>query len=135
MSKTEEAVIKKYLAVKFSEVVKNIRKYKPHTMLGSSGSFDSLALIYAIKKNKKNDYRHRTAFEIPLREYFLLHHKLLSSTKKQRLKIKGLHRMRIDMIVLASMCTYFILKKTGIKKLFRSAYSLKEGIVFSEFKN
>ncbi|MCI0618402.1 hypothetical protein L0244_35945, partial [bacterium] len=57
-----------------------------------------------------------------------------SSTKKQRLKMKGLHRMRVDMIVLASMCIYFILKNSGIKNLFRSAYSLKEGIVFSEFE-
>jgi exopolyphosphatase/guanosine-5'-triphosphate,3'-diphosphate pyrophosphatase len=134
MNRKEKTAIENYLAEKFSEVLKNIRKYKPKIMLGSSGSFDSLALMYAIKKSKTGTYKHNTSFEIPLREYFLMHHKLLSSTKEQRLKTKGLHRMRVDMIVPASMCIYCILKNSGIKKLYRSAYSLKEGIVFSEIK-
>lgn len=134
INKKERASIEKYLAKVFSEVIKNIRKYKPRIMLGSSGSFDSLALIRATKKNKRSEYRRKILFEIPLKEYFLLHHKLLSSTKNQRSKMKGLHRMRVDMIVPASTCIYFILKNSGIKKLFRSAYSLKEGIVFSEFR-
>jgi exopolyphosphatase/guanosine-5'-triphosphate,3'-diphosphate pyrophosphatase len=131
MNRKEKKAIENYLAEKFSEVVKNIRKYKPQIILGSSGSFDSFALMYAIKKSKTGTYKHNTSFEIPLREYFSMHHKLLSSTKEQRLKTKGLHRMRVDMIVPASMCIYFILKNSGIKKLYRSAYSLKEGIVFS----
>src|SRR5258706_1060165 len=134
ITKDEQLAIEKYLSEKFSEVIKNIRKYKPQIMLGSSGSFDSLALMLAYKKNKPAGYSRQTVFEIPLSDYFSLHLNLLSSTKKQRLKIKGLHRMRVDMIVLAGMCIYFILKNSEIKKLYRSAYSLKEGIVFSEFE-
>lgn len=135
MKKTEQSEIEKYLSGRFSEVVKKIKQYRPQILLGSSGSFDSLALMYAIKKNRRHDYIRKTAFEIPLTEYFSLHDKLTLSTKRQRLNMKGLHRMRIDMIVPASMCINGILKNSGIKKLFRSAYSLKEGIVFSELKN
>lgn len=134
MNKKEQIKIKNYLSENFSLVKKVVRKYKPQIILGSSGTFDSLALMEAVRKNKRSLYESNIVFEIPLREYFSLHHWLLSSTKKQRLKVKGLHRMRVDMIVLASMCIYSILKNSGIKKLFRSAYSLKEGIVFSEFK-
>ncbi|MBK5284487.1 MAG: hypothetical protein JJE25_03725 [Bacteroidia bacterium] len=46
--------------------------------------------------------------------------------------MKGLQRMRVDMIVTASVCTAFIINKTGMRKLYRSAYALKEGIIFSE---
>jgi exopolyphosphatase/guanosine-5'-triphosphate,3'-diphosphate pyrophosphatase len=134
MNKKEKSAIEKYLKENFAGVITNIRKYKPQIMLGSSGSFDSLALMHAIKQNKRSAYKHNIAFEIPLREYFSLHRNLLSSTKQQRLKMKGLHRMRVDMMVPASMCIYFILKNSRIKKLYRSAYSLKEGIVFSEIK-
>ena len=133
LNKKEQAAIEKYLSGKFSEVFKNTRKYKPQIMVGSSGSFDSLALMLAHRKNRTAAYRRQTVFKIPLGDYFSLHRKLLSSTKKQRLKMKGLHRMRVDMIVHASICIYLTLENSGIKKLFRSAYSLKEGVVFGEF--
>jgi exopolyphosphatase/guanosine-5'-triphosphate,3'-diphosphate pyrophosphatase len=132
MKKTEQSKIEKYLSERFSEVIKKIKQYQPQIMLGSSGSFDSLALMYAIKRNKRRHYERRNIFEIPLKGYFSMHYKFLSSTKRQRLKMKGLHRLRVDMIVPASMCIHSILENSGIKKIFRSAYSLKEGIVFSE---
>jgi exopolyphosphatase/pppGpp-phosphohydrolase len=40
--------------------------------------------------------------------------------------------MRVDMIIPASIAANYILRETGIKKLFRSAFALREGIIFSE---
>jgi exopolyphosphatase / guanosine-5'-triphosphate,3'-diphosphate pyrophosphatase len=114
-----------YLRKVFHPVLKAVKKYKPEILIGSSGSFDSFALMSGIKSAKP-------LMEIPLTKYFKLHKTLIHSTKKERLSMKGLHRMRIDMIVPASICANFILREAGIKKLFRSAYALREGIIFSE---
>ena len=132
INKKELASIEKYLSNHLSPVLEKIHKYKPRIIVGSSGSFDSIALIYANRKIKKRAYLKNPAFEIPLRDYILTHKRFLSSTKKQRLKMKGLHRLRVDMIVPASISINYILKNSEIKKLFRSEYSLKEGIVFRQ---
>lgn len=41
--------------------------------------------------------------------------------------MKGLVKMRVDMIVLATICTSLVLQKTGIQKMMLSKYALKEG--------
>jgi len=62
-----------------------------------------------------------------MEEYFHLHEKILFSTIAQRKKMKGLVKMRVDMIVLATLCTSFVLRETAIKKMSLSKYALKEG--------
>jgi exopolyphosphatase/guanosine-5'-triphosphate,3'-diphosphate pyrophosphatase len=52
----------------------------------------------------------------------------MASTALQRTNMKGLVRMRTEMIVPASILTEFVLRRTGIKSLSVSAYSLKEGV-------
>ena len=116
-----------YLRKKFVPVIASVRKYKPAILIGSSGSFDTFALM----TGSATQYR-KPAVEIKYKDYWSLHKKIINSTRKERLRMKGLHRLRVDMIVPASICFNFILNETGIKKVFRSAYALKEGIIFSE---
>jgi exopolyphosphatase/guanosine-5'-triphosphate,3'-diphosphate pyrophosphatase len=125
ITRSEISQMNYYLREVFSPVLKAVQKYQPQILIGSSGSFDSFALMTKVKSDKP-------IMEISLSKYFALHRKLIHSTKKERLRMKGLHRMRIDMIVPASICANFILKETGIRKLFRSVYALREGIIFSE---
>jgi len=125
INKSELSAINDYLKQVFSPVLQAVKKYRLEILIGSSGSFDSFALIMGIKNEN-------TAVEISIKKYAALHEKLVRSTKKERLSMKGLQRMRVDMIVLASVCSAFILNKTGMRKLYRSSYALKEGIVFSE---
>ena len=56
-----------------------------------------------------------------------MHEKILYSTAMQRNLMKGLVKMRIDMIVMATICTSMVLNKTDIKKMTLSKYALKEG--------
>ena len=125
--KSEILRMNDYLRKVFTPVLASVRKYNPKILVGSSGSFDTFALM----TGNKNHYR-KTSSEIPFKEFVALHGRLIKSTKAERLKMKGLHRMRVDMIVPASICFNFILKETGIRKTFRSAYALKEGVIFSE---
>jgi len=101
---------------------------KPVTLVGSSGSFDTYrnmlvqaAQIPVIKNH---------SVEIPVKDYYQLHEEFIKSTKEERLKMRGLEPMRVDFIVMASLFTNYILRKTGITQMFQSDFALKEGALW-----
>jgi len=96
-------------------------------MIGSSGSFETYAEMIGHRYHGKNLLRGTTHYRFNLSEYRRLHEGLLSSTIAQRAKMKGLISMRRDMIVLASVCTMFIIRKFKIREMMLSKYALKEG--------
>ena len=51
------------------------------------------------------------------------------------MQMKGLIKMRVDMIVLASICTQFILKRYDLKEMALSKYALKEGALSDVIKS
>ena len=63
-------------------------------------------------------------------EFSKLYKLIIKSTVADRMKMKGLIRMRVDMIVIAGITIDFILKETGIKKMYLSKYALKEGALW-----
>ncbi|MDA3779784.1 MAG: hypothetical protein PF487_06150 [Bacteroidales bacterium] len=74
------------------------------------------------------------SYKFDIAEYKKLHSKLTQSTHSERLKMKGLEQVRVDMIVLASIFVNFILKKISFSDFFQSNYAIKEGII-AEFLN
>ncbi|MFM7768135.1 MAG: exopolyphosphatase, partial [Bacteroidota bacterium] len=65
-------------------------------------------------------------------QYFQALNKLLvTSNHAQRLRMRGLLTMRADMIVPASVLLNFVLKKSKIKNMIMSSYSLKEGALLT----
>ncbi|MCX6290280.1 MAG: phosphatase [Bacteroidetes bacterium] len=124
---TEMVIVKKYLDDVLQPLIKAIQKYPVKQLIGSSGSFDTLAEMIGHRFYHRNIIKGKTSYEFSLKEYDELHRWLMKSTTKMRLKTKGLVRMRVDMIVLSSICTQFVLEKSGIKKMMLSKYALKEG--------
>ena len=99
-------------------------------LIGSSGSFDTLAEMAGWKFHRRNVLKGVNTLTFDLDEISELHRALLKSTTAQRLKMKGLIKMRVDMIVIASICTNLILKKFAFKKMILSKYALKEGALW-----
>ncbi|HRF75361.1 MAG TPA: PAS domain S-box protein, partial [Chitinophagales bacterium] len=83
----------------------------------------------------RNIIANTNKYNFKMEEYFHLHEKILFSTIAQRKKIKGLVKMRVDMIVLATICTAVVLRETGIKKMSLSKYALKEGALSAVIAN
>lgn len=113
---------------------KAVEKFSPDKLVGSSGSFDtyrSMLTKAGILPSSKG-----FSIEIPVNHYYDLHHRLLKSTREERLKMDGLEPMRADFIVLASLFTNFILKRSGVIRMYQSSFALKEGalwkILFSD---
>lgn len=128
ISKDEITALEKYLFDSLQELFEACAKFRPSTLIGSSGTFDTLSEIYQAKIGAK---KVENATELPLtidvfREIF---HDLIVKNRDQRLKIPGMIPMRVDMIVVAVVLVKFIIDSLDIKQIRVSAYALKEGVL------
>jgi len=100
--------------------------HKPKVLVGSSGSFDT----YRSLLTHGIDPCITPSISIPLKDYNRMHQQLLNSTMEERTIMPGMEPMRVEMIVLASIFTNYIIEKLGITHMIQSCYSLKEGALW-----
>ena len=106
-----------------------VEKYPVIELIGSSGSFDSLAEMIAHRFYSPRLLDDKTEFTFDLDDCSVIYEMILRSTKEERLQMKGLVAMRVDMIVISSILVNFIIGSFKIKKMRLSTYSLKEGVL------
>lgn len=99
------------------------------TLVGSSGSFDTLTDIYLRSQGRTMDYHEHTCFRLPVHSFDLLHHMILRRSRPERLQLNGMIEERVDMIVVASCLIDHVVRNCGISDILVSSYALKEGIV------
>lgn len=116
--------VENYSDDNLAELWEAVGTYRPATLIGTSGSFDTFRDILTGCKNDGN-----VCMEIKPEELSRLHERLKSLDREERLAIPGMSAVRVDYIVLASAFTMFILRKTGIRNIMQSSYSLKEGVL------
>jgi exopolyphosphatase/guanosine-5'-triphosphate,3'-diphosphate pyrophosphatase len=100
--------------------------HSPKTLVGCSGAFDTFMDIH---EKADPDLKIRNVSELSLRDFRQIHRLLIHSDHESRSKIKGMDRMRVEMIVVASVFTNFILLKLPVQKLIHTHNSLKEGVM------
>ena len=100
--------------------------HRPSTIIGCSGAFDTFMDIY---EKELPDLKIRKVSEFPVEEYQQIHQQLIQSDHETRSQIIGMDKMRVEMIVIASVFTNFILRKLQIRKLIHTHNSLKEGVM------
>lgn len=117
-----------YFGKELEPLTKAVKRYKPHTLIGASGTFDTLSDIYVIREEISVA---PDASELPLSydHYMSIHQELNQKNHIQRLEIPGMVDMRADMIVVASWLIHFVLEKYQIRQIRVSAYALKEGLL------
>jgi len=126
----KEAEVKKltrFLGRTLRPLEEAIRKHPVRQLIGASGSFESLAEMMGWRFHYRNTVKGIKSRRLDLHEYGKIHESLLRSTTRERMKMKGLVKMRVDMIVPASICTNYVLRKFRIKEMILSRYALKEG--------
>lgn len=109
-------------------------KFKPVKLIGSSGSFDTFAEMIVSRQGNPS-VGNRKSYVFTMEDYYSVHQQLIHSTTEERMQMKGLIKMRVDMIVLASLLLTFVLGQTGISQMTLSAYALKEGILADIINN
>lgn len=128
VSETEVQNIKNYLRSALEPLKEAIAEYPVHELIGASGSFDSLAAMILARFYPEEEFD-GTEFVFDLGQAEVIHHQLVTSNREQRLQIKGLVAMRVDMIVISAILVEFIIRELGISHMRMSSYALKEGVL------
>jgi exopolyphosphatase/guanosine-5'-triphosphate,3'-diphosphate pyrophosphatase len=99
-------------------------------LIGSAGSFDSLAEMIAHLLYDISIIKGITEYDFNIEDCEKIYNIILKSTTRERMHMKGLTKMRVDMIVVSAIFVDFIFLRLGLKKMRLSKYSLKEGVLW-----
>lgn len=101
-------------------------------LVGSSGSFESFfdTINFELLENQERD--RRKCEVLHFNKLDLLFELLLTSNRKERLKLKGLPEYRVDTIVIASLVLNFLISTLKPVKVITSFRALKEGVIFEQ---
>jgi exopolyphosphatase/guanosine-5'-triphosphate,3'-diphosphate pyrophosphatase len=129
MTDFEATTLENYLLEELEPLFKAVKKYPITEMIGSSGSFDSLAEMIAYKYYDISILKGITEYSFSMDDCYEIYLQLLKSTNEERKQMKGLIAMRVDMMVISAIFVHLIITKLGVEKMRLSRYSLKEGIL------
>jgi exopolyphosphatase / guanosine-5'-triphosphate,3'-diphosphate pyrophosphatase len=126
ISPAEIKALESYLDTQLAPVFEAIRHYNPATMIGVSGTFDTISEIYCRRKNIPYvDTDPETPVLIDAVPAIL--EEIITRDRAGRMNIPGMIEMRVEMIVVACCLLRRILNKHSFRRLRVSSYSLKEG--------
>ena len=97
------------------------------TLVGCSGAFDTIAdMIDSVNPGEKL----RTTQEISISEFYTVYHNLIKSTREQRLLMKGMDMVRVDLIVPAVIFIEQLISEIEITQITQTDFALREGVLF-----
>lgn len=115
-----------YLLEQLKLVFTKLAEFKPTTLVGSSGTFDTLSEMYCAEKGIPY---HEEDGETPLtfESFHNTYQQLITKDRAQRMALPGMIELRVDMIVVAVELIRVLLEKYSFEEIRVSTYSLKEG--------
>lgn len=125
---TEEADILRAHFARFHEAaIEHCKTWKVETLIGCSGAFDTIAdMIDGVNPGEKL----RKTQEISLDSFYHVYNSLLRSTREERLQMKGMDFVRVDLIVPAVIFIEFLVSVNQIKKIIQTDFALREGVFY-----
>ncbi len=118
-----------YFREKLLPLANACHQYAPQTLIGSSGSFDTLIDMFYMKQNGKLPSEDQIGFEYAISEFYSAYDELLFKNHQERMAIPGMIELRVDMIVVAVCLIKYIIQAFEINHIRVSGYALKEGIL------
>ena len=112
----------------FEEAISN---FPIKTLVGSSGSFDTLVNICSRINIQTPKIQGANYYMFSKEDIISICEKLIYSTQAEREKIPGMDLMRVEMMPLGALFIQHILRMTNVKEVMQSSYAIKEGIIFS----
>ncbi|RZK49327.1 MAG: exopolyphosphatase [Pedobacter sp.] len=111
-----------HLKTTLKDLFEELKKNPITTLIGSAGAFESFAAM-------TNTPIEKEYASINLHSFLSLAKRLEQSTHEDRAKIDNLIPLRVDMIVMASILTQFIIGSLAIQQLKISSFDLKMGLL------
>lgn len=128
ISTNEIDELTRYFETTLVDVFQALHHHQPTTLVGSSGTFDTLSEIHCIRHeiSKKTD---DAETPLSLESFHKIYKDLIIKNRAERLRIPGMIEMRVDMIVVACCLIWFMLENHDFNTIRVSSYSLKEGVL------
>ncbi|WP_231465545.1 exopolyphosphatase [Pedobacter sp. Leaf132] len=120
-----------HIQTQLQDLFEVCEKHQPQILIGSAGAFETFAELIIIKNNQNISIENIKTYDINYDDYIETTLRLLNSTHQQRTELPGLIPLRVDMIVIASLLTNYVLGRTKINQLKLSTYDLKMGVLAS----
>jgi exopolyphosphatase/guanosine-5'-triphosphate,3'-diphosphate pyrophosphatase len=117
-----------YLEEQLTSLIAVASKYPVEALIGSSGAFETFVELTALEKGNSFDLAIKN-HEFEFSDIINTTDKLITSSHNERKSMKGIIPIRVDMIVVASLMTRFIIERLSITKVCMSTHSLKEGVL------
>lgn len=106
-----------------------VHQYAPKTLVGSSGSFETLAEMEFWRTNATWPPVDQAGFDLSMDELMRSSDLLVSSPRTERLALPGMRELRVDLIIVAIPMIHYVIKTCRIEAVKASRYSLKEGVL------
>jgi exopolyphosphatase/guanosine-5'-triphosphate,3'-diphosphate pyrophosphatase len=118
-----------YLENTLSDLFIAVKETPVYNLIGSSGVFETYAGLIASEKTDSFDLKKIKVYNFDEEELLTVTDQLILSSHAERLSNKGIIPVRVDMIVVASLITRYVMQKLVIKNVALCTYSLKEGVL------
>ena len=106
-----------------------LQAYPTSTLIGTSGSFSTMAALVAGRNHPWLKVGLTTSYEIPLSTFEETSRKIIGSTQEQRLAMKQMDPARVDIIVPGVIFINFVISELKMEKLYQCGFALKEGAI------
>ncbi len=111
-------------------LVHELREFDLKLMVGSSGSFETLGAMIALRNEDVLSSGRLNSYRFSVEAFQDIFGRIVSANRDERLAMSGMEAMRVDMIVMAGIIIDSLVHELEIAELMVSAYALKEGILF-----
>ncbi|MDX1959597.1 MAG: Ppx/GppA phosphatase family protein [Leptospiraceae bacterium] len=123
-----------YVEGMLSPLKREIEKWKPEIVIGSSGTIQAMANLTLVNREDAAP-RSLNNYQFTAEECFKVREILSAAdTLKKRTKIPGLDSKRADIIVAGSIILEEVFKAFSLKSMTVSEYALREGIIYDTIK-
>ena len=120
----EIQILQNFFEARHQEAISQCRQRIANTMIGCSGTFDTIADV--IDQTGPGEKKRKFQL-IDLVDFYNVYDRLVCSTRQQRIEMKGMDHVRVDLIVPAIIFVEHLINKAGISKIIQTDYALREG--------
>lgn len=113
------------------QLISELKDFNLRLMVGSSGTFDTLATMIAYQNKDIHSLEHINGYRFDKDQFDFIYKKLISLKKTERSVLPGMDSTRVDLIVVGAITIDFLLRELGIQHMMLSSYALKEGILYN----
>lgn len=130
IKKGELEKVRAFLKTEISGLLTELKEFNIKTIVGSSGSFETLGAIIAHENKDTLSSENLNSYRFKSSKFKRLYSRLLKSNRNQRLDIRGMDPLRVDMIVMAGILIDLLVSELKVETMMVSTNALKEGILF-----